>query len=239
MYKLLIVDDDVETREMLENFLMREGYEVAGAASAKQAISWLDEDSADLFLLNTSLPGMDGLALCRHLRNDRRYAATPILFLTGQPGYHAASEALDAGGDDYIRKPFVPRELVARIRAHLRRYGSSVHDPLPVLRIQPDMMRVCVDDRVITLTNVEFDLLMYLCNRPHHLHSTQDLLMDVWQYPHGAGDAALVRNHIRNLRRKVEADPDRPAIIQSRHGRGYSVRARILVEEPQRAELGI
>jgi DNA-binding response OmpR family regulator len=235
MYRLLIVDDDTEIVEVIIHFLQREGYEVVNVPSSKAALAWLAMESPDLFLLSTSLPEMDGLALCRQLRDDHRFMAIPILFMTGHPGYHAASEALEAGGDDYIRKPFAPRELVARIRAHLRRYSGVNRDPLPILRLQPDTMTICVNERSVPLTHVEFDLMMYLCGRPHYLHSTQDLLSDVWQYPMGAGDGALVRNHIRNLRRKLELDPDRPAIIQSRHGRGYSVRARVLVEDSHRA----
>ncbi len=231
MYRLLIVDDDAETVQVIQHFLVREGYSVDTVPSANAVWLWLEDDTPDLFLISTSLSEIDGLTLCRQLREDRRYAVIPILFMTGHPGYHAASEALDAGGDDYIRKPFAPRELVARIRAHLRRYAGGNRDPLPILRLQPDSLTICVNDRSIPLTHVEFDLMMYLCGRPHYLHSTQDLLSDVWQYPQGAGDGALVRNHIRNLRRKLELDPDRPAIIQSRHGRGYSIRARVLVED--------
>jgi DNA-binding response OmpR family regulator len=101
---------------------------------------------------------------------------------------------------------------------------------MPSLRIFPDTMAVYVNDRCVELTQVEFDLLMFLCGAPNQLHSTQSLLSDVWQYPNGAGDTALVRNHIRNLRRKIEEDPDHPSIIQSRHGRGYAVRAAVKIE---------
>jgi len=95
------------------------------------------------------------------------------------------------------------------------------------IRIQSNRYRVYVNDTEVLLTRVEFDLLKYLCGSPYRLHSTEELLANVWQYPDGVGDAALVRNHVHNLRRKIEIDPERPLIIQSRHGRGYVVKARI------------
>lgn len=231
MYKILIVDDDLETVGMIEDFLDREGYFVSRATSAREALALVERDTPELMVINTSLKsGMDGLTLCRRFRGNVRTATTPIIFLTDQGNHHAGADALEAGGDDYIRKPFALRELGARIRAHLRRVSGSIMDGLPMLRIVPDNMMVYINERQTVLTQVEFELLTYLCNAPHQLHSTQDLLSDVWHYPMGTGDAALVRNHIRNLRRKLEDDPERPTIIQSRHGRGYAVRARVQVE---------
>jgi DNA-binding response OmpR family regulator len=230
MYKILVVDDDAETLRMVEQFLEREGYIVDSAHSAREALALVEADDPELFIINTYLPGMDGLLLCRKLRDNPKTANTPIIFLTGHGSPYGVSDALGAGGDDYLRKPFALRELSARIRAHLRRTASSVLDDAPILTVLPHNLTVFVNERKVTLTQVEFDLLMFLCNTPHELHSTQDLLSDVWQYPAGTGDAALVRNHIRNLRRKLETDPERPAIIQSRHGRGYSIKARVQIE---------
>ncbi|MBZ0285084.1 MAG: response regulator transcription factor [Anaerolineae bacterium] len=231
MYKILIVDDDLETVGMIEEFLDREGYIVSKAFTSREALSLVERDTPDLLVINTMLSsGMDGLTLCRRLRNDARTATAPIIFLTDQGNHHAGADALEAGGDDYIRKPFALRELGARIRAHLRRVSGNIMDGLPTLRIIPDNLTVFINERQALLTQVEFELLTYLCNTPHQLHSTQDLLSDVWHYPMGTGDAALVRNHIRNLRRKLEDDPERPTIIQSRHGRGYAVRAKVYVE---------
>jgi DNA-binding response OmpR family regulator len=230
MYKILVVDDEVETLRMVEQFLEREGYIVDIAHSAREALSLADADAPELFVINTYLPGMDGLLLCRKLRDNPKTANTPIIFLTGHGSPYGVSDALGAGGDDYLRKPFALRELSARIRAHMRRTASSALDDAPILTVLPHNLTVFVNERKVTLTQVEFDLLMFLCHTPHELHSTQDLLTDVWQYPEGTGDAALVRNHIRNLRRKLESDPERPAIIQSRHGRGYAIKARVQIE---------
>jgi DNA-binding response OmpR family regulator len=230
MYKILVVDDDVETLRTVEQFLEREGYIVDTAVSARDALSLVERDTPELFIVNTYLPGTDGLTLCRKLRDNSRTANSPIIFLTGQGSPYGVSDALSAGGDDYLRKPFALRELSARIRAHLRRTGNYSMEDAPTLTVLPHNLTVFVNDRKVTLTQVEFDLLLFLCHSPHELHSTQALLTDVWQYPEGTGDAALVRNHIRNLRRKLESDPERPSIIQSRHGRGYAIKARVQIE---------
>lgn len=231
MVKILIVEDDLETLSSMEQYLGREGYTVLKTLSAREALTISEESNPDLYVINTYLPsGMDGLMLCRKLRSNPRTANAPIIFLTDQGTRHAVTDALDAGGDDYIKKPFALRELSARVRAHLRRVNGGINDGTPTLRIIPDTLTVYVNERKVVLTQVEFELLKFLCHSPQQLHSTENLLMDVWQYPRGSGDAALVRNHIRNLRRKLEDDPERPAIIQSRHGRGYGIKARIQFE---------
>jgi DNA-binding response OmpR family regulator len=230
MYKILVVDEDLETLRTIEQFLSREGYLVETTISARDVLSIAEENIPDLFIINTVLSGADGLSLCRALRANVKTTSAPIIFLTSKSSANAVSEALEAGGDDYLRKPFALRELSARVRAHLRRTASYSIDDMPRLTVNPHTLTVWVNDREVALTQVEFDLLMFLCHAPHELHSTQTLLMDVWQYPAGTGDTALVRNHIRNLRRKLEEDPERPSIIQSRHGRGYSIKARVQIQ---------
>jgi DNA-binding response OmpR family regulator len=230
MYKILVVDEDLETLRMIEQFLSREGYRVQTTTSARDVLVVAEDNVPDLFIINTILPAMDGLSLCRALRMNAKTANSPIIFLTTKGSSYGVSDALEAGGDDYLRKPFALRELSARVRAHLRRVMNYTADDMPHLTVHPHSLTVWVNDREVSLTQVEFDLLMFLCHAPHELHSTQTLLMDVWQYPAGTGDTALVRNHIRNLRRKLEDDPERPAIIQSRHGRGYAVKARVQIQ---------
>ncbi|MBL8165323.1 MAG: response regulator transcription factor [Anaerolineae bacterium] len=230
MYNILVVDNDIETVESVDKYLTREGYQVARAYNAREALMLSERDMPSLFLINTAIPG-DGLALCRRLRANVRSANVPILFLTETRTSHSIADALEVGGDDIIRKPFALRELAARVRAHLRRVSGVNGDDMPMLRILPDRLTVVVNDRPVVLTQVEFELLSFLCSTPDQLHSTHDLLHSVWRYPAGTGDAALVRNHIRNLRRKVELDPERPSIIQSRHGRGYAVRARVFIDD--------
>ncbi|NWG16353.1 MAG: response regulator transcription factor [Chloroflexi bacterium] len=232
MYKILLVDNDAETLDMIEQLLKREGYVVAKATSSYDALHMIETAPPHLLVISMHLPGGgDGLALCRKLRAMPLTAQTPILFLNDADSSYGVADALDAGGDDYLRKPFALRELAARVRAHLRRINRQ-DDNLPTLRIVPHSLTVYVNDRKVMLTQMEFDLLLFLCSAPNQLHSTQTLLSDVWRYPHGTGDTALVRNHVRNLRRKIEDDPERPAIIQSRHGRGYAVRARVEIEQP-------
>lgn len=227
MCKILVADDDTSVLNLIEQILNDEGYKIYKAHSGQEAMSIVDSISPDLLLINLALPKMDGLTLCRQLRNMPETANSPIIFLTGNNAPYSVAESLEAGGDDYIRKPFAVRELAARVRAHLRRSTNSPSDSNVAVKIVPGTYQVFVDTREVMLTRIEFDLLTYLANSPQKWHGTQDLLSGVWHYPDGVGDAALVRNHIRNLRRKLEDDPDHPAIIQSRHGRGYSIRAHI------------
>jgi DNA-binding response OmpR family regulator len=230
MYEILVVDDDAQTLDMVELVLKREGYTVIRSFSAQEALASIEQTTPDLFIIDAVLPEVDGLSLCRKLRAHPQTSNIPIIFVTGRDSPYSVAEALNAGGDDYIRKPFAPRELTARIRAHIRR-SFYLDGDVPTIRIVPSTYRVYVNDREINLTRVEFDLLKYLCVSPYRLHSTDDLLANVWQYPDGVGDAALVRNHIHNLRRKLETDPERPELIQSRHGRGYVVKAHIQIDE--------
>ncbi len=231
MYEIMIVDDDAQILDMVELVLKREGYTVLRAFSGHDALETVSTARPDLFVIDAMMPEMDGISLCRKLRGQPHTANTPIIFLTGTNAPNSVVDALNSGGDDFIRKPFVPRELAARVRAHIRRATYYMDSDVPAIRILPSQCRVFVNEQEVLLTRVEFDLLRYLCAAPYKLHSTEDLLANVWQYPDGVGDAALVRNHIHNLRHKIEFDPERPGVIQSRHGRGYVVKARVQVEE--------
>ena len=234
MYKILVVDDDTQMVELIAQLLQREGYGVLTAYSADEAMAIVEKQTPDLFIIDAVLPMTDGLALCRQLRRHPKGKEQPIIFVTGHDSPYDVTDALAAGGDDFILKPFAVRELTARLRAQLRRI-TKVTDDNSVSRLQflASRRTVLVDGRDVDLTQVEYDLLRYLCSAPTKLHSTHELLMAVWQYPADAGDSALVRNHIRNLRRKLECAPERPEIIQSRHGRGYTVRALIeFVDQP-------
>ena len=228
MYKILVVDDDAQMLELIAQVLHRDGYSVLTAETADEVLMLMEVQTPDLFIIDAVLPMMDGLALCRQLRRHPKGKDQPIIFITGHDSPYDVTDALAAGGDDFILKPFAVRELSARLRAQLRRITKTADDNM-VSHIQflPSGRLLLVDGRDIELTQVEYELLYYLCTEPAKLHSTQELLMAVWQYPADAGDAALVRNHIRNLRRKLECSPERPEIIQSRHGRGYTIRARV------------
>lgn len=232
MSRILIADDDRAMLTMVEQVLLHEGYDVETAGDVEEALDVVETSAPDLFLIDLGLPRVSGVELCRRLRANPTTSNNPIIFLTGQANTYSAVEALEAGGDDYIRKPFAVRELTARIRAHLRRFKSVPAEDQPVLRLHPKACQVYIDGREEMLTRVEFDLLNYLCQEPGKWFATHELLTGVWNYPEGVGDTALVRNHVRNLRRKLEIDPDYPEIIQSRHGRGYSIRARVQFAEP-------
>lgn len=230
MSRILIADDDKAMLAMVSRVLDDEGYDVTTARAIDEVLEHIEQDPPDLLLLDLALSNVeDGISLCRKLRTNSRTADMPIIFLTGHRDIQSAVQALEAGGDDYVRKPFVIRELTARIRAHLRRAGTSESNNMVELVIRPETYQVFVNEREIMLTRIEFDLLLFMCRNAHRWHSTHDLLTGVWNYPSGVGDTALVRNHIRNLRRKLEINPDYPAIIQSRHGRGYSIQAQVTV----------
>ncbi|MFW5691245.1 MAG: response regulator transcription factor [Chloroflexota bacterium] len=232
MYKILIADDDKAMLSMVEQVLDEEGYVTRKATTSQQVLDIVNDEDFDLFLIDLALTGKDrdgGLSLCRRLRDNPITAEVPIIFLTNQQDVSSVVKALEAGGDDYIRKPFAMRELTARLRAHLRRVGISNED-VAMVRINPETYQVFVDSREVHLTKIEFDLLYYMAHTPKKWHKTSDLLANVWNYPNGVGDTALVRNHIRNLRRKLEINPDHPSIVQSRHGRGYALQALIQVE---------
>ena len=242
MYDILIVDDDVKLVDVVEVVLKREGYHITRAQTAHEALEILDATLPDLIIIDMVLPDMDGVALCRTLRERSYTAKIPILFLTGLSATHSVVDAFEGGADDYIRKPFQPRELAARVRAHLRRSMLLQSSEATLIRVIMDDRRVYINHREIHLTPVEYELLKYLCEHPFRMHTARNLLMHVWRYPNGVGDSALVRNHIRNLRRKIELDPERPMILQSRHGRGYVLKAHAQFEnralQPQASKRG-
>ncbi len=175
----------------------------------------------DLIIVDASRAGDDGGRMCRQLRSTHYLARTPILVLMSGGGSQDIAQILDAGGDDCLRKPFATRELAARIRALLRRISSPA--PRPMLALNPDEHTVLYYDREVELTPTEFGLLEVLCQNVGRHLTTSALLERVWHYAPGEGDPALVRNHIRNLRRKLEIDPDRPRIVVCFQGRGYTI----------------
>ncbi|MCS7071517.1 MAG: response regulator transcription factor [Anaerolinea sp.] len=231
----MVVDDDVQILDVLSLILKREGYRVLTAQSGEEALALLDRTNVDLFVLDAVLPDLHGVMLCQRIRALPQFMHTPIMFLTGHGTTQSVVDALMAGGDDYLRKPFSSRVLIARVRALLRRVIDYTDTSVPLIRIRSADYRVFIDSREVHLTRIEFELLKYLCRSPHHLHTVDELLTNVWRYPAGVGDAALVRNHIHNIRRKIEIDPERPAILQSRHGRGYVIKARAQIDD--RAEI--
>ncbi len=226
MTHILAVDDDNEVLETVGRVLRHENYEVSLASSAAQALVRLEQRMPDLMILDIIMPEVDGVTLCRQLRQDSRYIALPILFLTAKGGTEDIVTGLDAGADDYVVKPFELAELRARITALLRRgsrdKGNDAILQLNDLRLDSDTYQVTVDNTSIQLTSTEHRLLRYLMEHPNQALSPSHLLQAVWEYPPNTGDPDLVRAHVRNLRAKIEKGARRK-YIRTIHGVGYMI----------------
>ncbi len=229
---VLTVDDDLHMRTMLTDALTSEGYEVEQASSAKIALALVERRKHDLIILDVGMPEMDGVTLCRRLRQDPRFTSTPILFLTAYSQPDDIIRGLDAGGDDYTLKPIELPVFLARVRALLRRraYGhGAADDSSAVLQVRrltlnSDTYQVMVEGRSpIQLTATEHRLLRYMMENAQQPLSPQRLLEAVWEYPPYTGDPDLVRVHVRNLRSKLESDTRQPEFIQTVHGVGYTL----------------
>lgn len=224
---ILAVDDDLDVLATIERVLSREGHSVIEADTAATALRLAQEHRPDVIILDVTLTDTTGFELCSQLRTLPFVDQTPILFLSVHQSPQYVAKALDCGGDDYLRKPFATRELKARVRALLRRSTKRVVNHVPHLDLYAGNFSVAVDNRRVVLTPTEFLLLEFLCRDQSTYHTSGALLEGVWQYPEGDGDTALVRNHIRNLRCKLEQDPAHPKIVVSLHGRGYTVQANV------------
>ncbi len=230
MATILIVDDDTEVLGTVWRALSREGHTVMLLESAAQAREVITKTPPDLIVLDIMMPEMDGLAFCEELRQHPQYRTIPILFLSAKWRTDDVVRGLDAGGDDYLTKPFALDELNARVRALLRRSSPASHTAEVIsvggLTLDQHKFQVSTPERKnIQLTSTEFRLLHHLMSAPDQAHSVRDLLDKVWEYPHGAGDPDLVRAHIRNLRAKLEPDSSRPVYIHTIHGIGYMVKS--------------
>jgi DNA-binding response OmpR family regulator len=219
-HSILLVEDDDNLREVLAANLRREGYEVLEASEGEQALAVARNHAPDLIILDVMLPGLDGLSICRILRAEM---ATPIILLTARTGEVDKIIGLESGADDYITKPFSTGELVARIRAVMRRAGDK-GSPLLLergaLRLNLERRRAFQGEQELMLSPREFDLLAELMRHPGAALS-RDLLLDrVWGYDF-VGDTRTVDVHIRWLREKIEEDPSAPQLIQTVRGIGY------------------
>ncbi len=225
---IMAVDDDLEVLETLGRVLERELYDVSLASSAHEALELLENRTPDILILDIMMPGMDGIAMCRKLRNDSRFMALPILFLTAKGSTDDIVDGLDAGADDYVIKPFELAELRARIHALLRRSTrdseSGAVIQLQDLKLDSDTYQVDIKGSRIQLTATEHRLLRYLMENPNRALSPGHLLQVVWEYPPDTGDPDLVRAHVRNLRAKIEKAADRK-YIRTIHGVGYMISA--------------
>jgi len=220
---VLLVDDDTRLREIVSMALEGEGYRVRGAGSAEEAVAVLERDDPDLMILDVMLPGKDGFELCRDIRTR---SPLPILMLTAKTDTVDVVVGLESGADDYVTKPFVTKELVARIRALLRRSREGAEPKRRLsagpLEIVPDAATVTKRGEPLHLTKTEFKLLLTMALRPNQVFTREILLQQVWEYDY-FGDSRLVDVHIRRLRGKIEDDPRDPRIVQTVRGIGYKI----------------
>ena len=223
--RILSVEDDERIRTAVKLALEDEGWTVDEAASGEEAIELFNRASPDVVLIDIMLPGMDGFELCRTLR---RHSDVPIVMVTARNDTHDVVAGLEAGADDYLTKPFAPKELSARIRALLRRIRpiSPGHAKLVFgdLEIVPDEGKVTRAGQELHLTKTEFRLLCELAQNPGRVFSRESLLDKVWGYDY-FGDGRLVDVHVRRLRTKVESDPANPRHGVTVRGLGYRLQS--------------
>ena len=217
--RVLVVDDDAALSEMLGIVLRGEGFEPVFCADGAQAVQAFRDSRPDIVLLDLMLPGMDGIDICRAIRQD---SGVPIVMLTARGDTVDVVVGLGAGADDYIVKPFKPKELGARIRARVRRHDDSASSTLAIgdLLIDVSAHTVTRAGLPLALTPLEFDLLVCLAKKPGQVFTREVLLQEVWGYRHAA-DTRLVNVHVQRLRAKIEDDPDQPEVVLTVRGVGY------------------
>jgi DNA-binding response OmpR family regulator len=223
--RILVVDDDTTVSEILSRYLVREGYDVDSVADGEVALRRTKSHPPDLILLDLMLPGMSGLDVCRRVR---KFSGVPIIMLTARGEENERVFGLRLGADDYVVKPFSPREVAARVTSVLRRTnGLGKNQEIETInagRLGLDVRArsATVDGRAVELTAREFDLLCFLARQPHQVFRRAQLLEAVWGYT--IGDTATVTVHVRRLRAKIEVDPARPKLIETVWGIGYRFR---------------
>lgn len=216
---VLVVDDDIALAEMLTIVLRNEGFEPFVCNSGDEALAAFRAHRPDVVLLDLMLPGMDGIAVCKAIRTE---SGVPIVMLTAKNDTVDVVVGLESGADDYVIKPFKPKELVARIRARVRKLGDETPEVITIGDLTIDVAGHSVrrDREAISLTPLEFDLLLCLARKPWQVFTRELLLEQVWGYRHAA-DTRLVNVHVQRLRSKIEHDPEHPDIILTVRGVGY------------------
>lgn len=227
--KILIVDDETSIVTLLTFNIERAGFETDVAYDGAVAVDKAMTDEYDLIVLDLMLPKMDGLEVCKHLRLNK--IETPILMLTAKDDEFDKIIGLELGADDYLTKPFSPKEVVARIKAILRRTTTKKEQlfetiEIGELLIYPEKHEVKIKDELLTFTRKEFELLLYLVEHKGRVLSRDQLLNKVWNYDF-AGDTRIVDVHISRLREKIEGDTKNPVYIKTIRGLGYKM------EDPQ------
>lgn len=225
--RILVVDDDKQIVRLVRSYLEQAGFFVFTAYDGRAALATLRRETPDLLVLDLMLPDRDGWDITRQIRSDNRLAATPVIMLTARVEDTDKILGLELGADDYITKPFNPRELVARVRALLRRTQLDDQQVPPVLRtaaLSLDVGRreVRIDGRLVDLTPTEFSILQTLMESSGYVFTRGELIEKALGYTYDGMDRTL-DSHIRNLRRKIEPDPKKPTYIQTVYGVGYRI----------------
>ncbi|MGH3425791.1 MAG: MtrAB system response regulator MtrA [Nocardioidaceae bacterium] len=217
--RVLVVDDDRALAEMLTIVLANEGLEPSVCSNGTDALGAFHEFKPDIILLDLMLPGTNGIDVCRAIRAE---SGVPIVMLTAKSDTVDVVVGLESGADDYIVKPFKPKELVARIRARMRRHEETPPEVLTIGDLTIDVAGHSVerDAGPVSLTPLEFDLLLCLARKPWQVFTREILLEQVWGYRHAA-DTRLVNVHVQRLRSKIEHDPEHPKIVVTVRGVGY------------------
>ncbi|SHF00839.1 DNA-binding response regulator, OmpR family, contains REC and winged-helix (wHTH) domain [Seinonella peptonophila] len=223
MRRVLIVDDEKKIREVIASYLQKEGYDVLEAQNGTDALNIAQNETIDLIILDLMLPDVSGEAICQTIRQQ---SAVPILMLTAKVAEKDRIKGLSIGADDYVIKPFSPREVVARVKAILRR---SNHDLLSSrtsyhngkLTIDMDQQLVYKDGKQVHLTPAEFRLLVVLARHPGRTYTREELIEKVYSFNY-VGDDRIIDQHIKNLRQKIELNPKEPIFLTTIFGHGYS-----------------
>ena|SRR5437867_4253712 len=220
---ILVVEDEYDLVELLKYNLEKEGFRVNCTSDGSLALAEVRRNPPDLVILDLMLPGIDGLEICRHIRRHDEFAAIPILMLTARSDEADIVVGFEIGADDYVTKPFSMRELIARVRALLRRHEPFTHRGMLIrgqLTIDPAAHMVTVNGHRVDLSALEFRLLHYLASHPAMVFSRDHLLDRVWGN-HRSVESRIVDVYIRRVREKIEPEPGNPAYVQTVHGIGY------------------
>lgn len=232
--RIVIIEDEQDIFELIRYNFRKEGFEVEGFARGKDGLEYLERHPADLLLLDILLPDLDGLEICRRLRANERLKDLPVIFLTAKGEEIDRVLGLEIGADDYVVKPFSPRELIARAKAVLRRQGRGEEKGEVVevgdLRLDAHTHEVTLRGRPVELSTLEFNLLYFLASHPRRVFSRDQLLDEVWGRDRFI-TPRTVDVHIRRLREKIEVEADKPQYLQTVRGSGYR-----LSDGPEQAE---
>ncbi len=224
--RILVVDDEPDLVELVTYNLTREGYKVSSASDGEEALDKIKKGGIGLIILDRMLPGLQGTEICRIIRNNAKLASIPIIMLTAKGEVADKIEGLETGADDYITKPFSPKELVARVSAVLRRAsGSGAQENVIMLgnlRIDRERYVVIKNNVPLNLSSTEFKLLLYLVERRGRVFSRDQLLDAIWEDDTFV-EPRTVDVHVRRLRTQIEDDPSNPVYIRTRRGVGYYV----------------